>query len=74
MGMAQALDTQLSPFDWVFCLLCGGIACIFGFVYAFQGKPKGMKMVLVSVAATIFWSVVRVLIQMASEQGEPGFP
>jgi len=60
-------DVDLTPGDWVFCILCGGIACIFGIVYAIQGKPKGWKMVGVSVLASIIWSVVRVVLEMAMQ-------
>ncbi|MFN0051574.1 MAG: hypothetical protein ACKV0T_05245 [Planctomycetales bacterium] len=52
-------DTDLSTGDWIFCILCAGIACIFGIVYAIQGKPKGAKMIGVAVAAAIFWNIIR---------------
>jgi predicted RNA-binding Zn-ribbon protein involved in translation (DUF1610 family) len=64
-------DEDLTPGDWVFCILCGGIACIFGIVYAIQGKPKGWKMVGVSIAASVVWSIIRVIIQSAA--GPHGF-
>jgi predicted RNA-binding Zn-ribbon protein involved in translation (DUF1610 family) len=58
-------DESLTPGDWVFCILCGGIACIFGIVYAIQGKPKGLKMVGVSLLAQLFWGAIRVILEMA---------
>ena len=44
----SASDEDLTTGDWVFCIICSGLACIFGIVYAIQGKPKGMKMVGIS--------------------------
>ncbi len=64
---ASADDENLTPGDWVFCILCSGIACIFGIVYAVQGKPKGLKMVGVSLLAQLFWGAVRVIIELASK-------
>jgi hypothetical protein len=65
---ASAVDENLTTGDWVFCILCGGIACIFGIVYAIQGKPKGLKMVGVALAAQFFWAAVRVIIEVAMKQ------
>jgi hypothetical protein len=70
---AKAEDSDLSGVEWVFCILCAGIACIVGIVYAIQGKPKGMKMVGVAILAAIVWNVISVLIQLASESGSHGF-
>jgi hypothetical protein len=58
-------DESLTPGDWVFCILCGGIACIFGIVYAIQGKPKGLKMVGVSLLAQLFWGAIRAILEVA---------
>jgi hypothetical protein len=58
-------DTNLSTGDWIFCILCAGIACIFGIVYAIQGKPKGMKMIGVSIAAAVVWNILNVILQSA---------
>ena len=66
---AAADDADLTPGDWVFCILCGGIACIFGIVYAIQGKPKGLKMVGVSLLASVVWTAVRVVLTMALKGG-----
>jgi hypothetical protein len=63
-------DADLTPGDYVFCILCGGIACIFGIVYAIQGKPKGWKMVGISLLAQFFWGAVRVILEMAMQQGK----
>lgn len=34
--------------DWFVAILCSGIGCIAGIVWIIQGKPKGKKMLLVS--------------------------
>jgi hypothetical protein len=60
-------DENLSAGDWVFCILCGGIACIVGIVYAVQGKPKGMKMVGVSLVAGVIGGIIRALIEMSMQ-------
>jgi ribosomal protein S27E len=52
-------DDDLTPGDWLFGILCGGIACIFGVVWAIQGKKKGGKMILLSLASQIVLSVIR---------------
>jgi hypothetical protein len=59
-------DEDLTTGDWIFCILCSGIACIFGIVYAIQGKPKGLKMVGVSFAAGVVWNIISFLIQAAN--------
>jgi len=59
-------DEQLSPFEWVICILCANIGCIVGIVYAVQGKPKGMKMVLISIAANVVGVILGVLVRMAN--------
>jgi predicted RNA-binding Zn-ribbon protein involved in translation (DUF1610 family) len=58
-------DETLTAGDWVFCILCGGIACIFGIVYAIQGKPKGIKMVGISLVASFVWGIIRVILEAA---------
>jgi predicted RNA-binding Zn-ribbon protein involved in translation (DUF1610 family) len=58
-------DENLSTGDWIFCILCAGIACIFGIVYAIQGKPKGMKMVGISFAAAVVWNILNAILQVA---------
>lgn len=68
-SMASAEDTDLTTGDWVGCILCSGIACIYGLVVAIQGKPKGWKMVGVSVVAAIFWNIVNVILQSVMKNG-----
>jgi predicted RNA-binding Zn-ribbon protein involved in translation (DUF1610 family) len=61
----SSTDEDLTTGDWVFCILCAGIACIFGIVYAIQGKPKGMKMVGVSIVAAVVWNILNIMLQAA---------
>ncbi len=59
-------DEDLTPGDWVVAILCSGIGCIAGIVWMIQGKPKGGKMLAVSVAANVFWGIVRVILEVAT--------
>ena len=56
-------DTNLSGGEWAVAIICSGIGCICGIVWMIQGKPKGLKMIGVSLAAGFFWNVVNVVIQ-----------
>lgn len=58
-------DSQLTAVDWLLAILCSGIGCIMGIIWLIQGKPKGAKMLGISVLAAIFWNVINVLIQMS---------
>jgi predicted RNA-binding Zn-ribbon protein involved in translation (DUF1610 family) len=62
---ASNADSNLSGGEWVVAIICSGIGCICGIVWMIQGKPKGLKMLGVSLAATFFWNVVNVILQMA---------
>lgn len=55
-------DEDLSVFEWIVCIVCSGIGCIVGIIYLVQGKPKGKKMLLVSICVQVFWAVVQALI------------
>lgn len=70
-GKVKPEDTDLSVGDWIFCILCSGIACIFGIVYAIQGKPKGGKMIGIAIVASICWTVLRLIIEASTHQ--PGY-
>lgn len=61
-------DADLTTADWIFCVICSGLACIFGLVYMIQGKPKGAKMFGVAFCMIIFWNVVRFAVEMAKRQ------
>jgi len=60
-------DEDLSALEWVVAILCSGIGCIVGIVYMVQGKPKGKKMLLVSICMQIVWGVLRVVLQAAAQ-------
>jgi hypothetical protein len=62
-------DDNLSAIDWVLCILCSGIACILGIIYAIQGKRKGWKMVAISFAVQLIFGVIKmVLMKSASPE------
>ena len=48
------------------------IGCIAGLVWMIQGKPKGLKMVGISIAADVIKSVIYAIFQAASQQGNMG--
>jgi hypothetical protein len=63
-GYAERLkgrSSELEAIDWILAVFCGGIACIVGIVWMIQGKPKGVKMVGLSILFAVIWSIVRVL-------------
>jgi predicted RNA-binding Zn-ribbon protein involved in translation (DUF1610 family) len=62
-------DSTLTTADWLLCIICSGIGCIMGIVYAIQGKPKGMKMVGISLVSGVFWGVVRAIIEASMHNG-----
>jgi len=55
---SYADDDNLSIWEIIFAILCGGIACIVGIVYICQGKKKGWKLILVSIIANVIWRVL----------------
>jgi predicted RNA-binding Zn-ribbon protein involved in translation (DUF1610 family) len=62
----SAEDESLTAVDWVLCILCTCIGCIVGIVYTIQGKPKGIKMVGISIAAAVIWNVLNAFVQFAT--------
>ena len=64
-ALASDPDASLSPLEWVVAILCSGIGCIVGIVYLVQGKPKGKKMLIVSICAQIIWGLLRVAAENA---------
>ncbi len=61
-------DDPMTGLDWFLVILCGGIGCIVGIVYMTQGKSKGGKMIGLSIAFSIAWQVVQLLIGIAMQQ------
>jgi DNA-directed RNA polymerase subunit M/transcription elongation factor TFIIS len=58
-------DADMTTGDWVLAVLCSGIGCILGVVWLIQGKPKGGKMLGISLLFVILWNVVRFAIEAA---------
>jgi hypothetical protein len=56
----------------ILAVLCSGIGCIVGLVWMIQGKPKGLKMVGLSIAMSVFWTIVRLALMSTLKQ--PGGP
>jgi LSD1 subclass zinc finger protein len=56
---ASSADTDLGVAEWLLAILCSGIGCIFGIVWMIQGKPKGAKMLGISVLFIVIWNVIR---------------
>lgn len=65
-AVAASASDKLTTMEIVFGVICSGIACIVGIVWAIQGKKKGWKLVLLSLCMQVFWFIVQALIQMAS--------
>jgi hypothetical protein len=63
-------DSELTGAELAIAILCSGIGCIMGFVFLVQGKPKAGKMILISLACSLGWGVVRFLI---TQSMRPGF-
>ena len=67
----NATDAAMTTGDWVVAILCSGIGCIAGIVWMIQGKPKGLKMFLVSLAVQVVVAIVQVIITAANKgQGQ----
>jgi hypothetical protein len=56
-------DEDMSAGEWVVAILCSGIGCIAGIVWMIQGKPKGVKMLVVSLIADFVKFGIRLAIQ-----------
>lgn len=60
-------DGRLTVAEWIIAIICSGIGCIAGIVWIIQGKPKGKKMLMVSLVAQGFWVAVRLLAEAANQ-------
>jgi len=58
-------ESDLETSDWLLCILCSGIGCIMGIVYLIQGKPKGGKMIGISLAMGLLWNVLQIILSAA---------
>jgi hypothetical protein len=59
-------DSKLTTTEIIFGLLCGTIACIFGVVWAIQGKKKGLKMIGLAIASQFAWAAIQMIIRELS--------
>lgn len=59
-------DSSLSAGEWVVAGLCSGIGCIAGIIWMIQGKPKGIKMLGVSLLFALLWGAVRAALEAAA--------
>ncbi len=58
-------DSELQVSDWILAVLCSSIGCIMGIIWLIQGKPKGGKMIGVSLIFAFLWNILRVGLQFA---------
>ena len=63
----QPPEGELTPGDWLLCILCSGIGCIVGIVRLIQGNPTGGKMVGISLLFIVLWTIVRIVIAGATQ-------
>jgi predicted RNA-binding Zn-ribbon protein involved in translation (DUF1610 family) len=62
-------DESLSGSEIAIGIICSGIGCIAGLVWMIQGKPKGLKMVGLSIVADIVKSVLMGIYQASQHAG-----
>jgi predicted RNA-binding Zn-ribbon protein involved in translation (DUF1610 family) len=55
------VNDDMTTGDWVIAVICSGIGCFLGIVWMIQGKPKGKKMLLVSLGMNLLWTVVQLI-------------
>ena len=65
----SAEDESLTGSEIAIGILCSVVGCIAGLVWMIQGKPKGLKMVGLSIAADIVKSVVWAAINSGMKPG-----
>jgi hypothetical protein len=62
----------MSVLEWLLCIFCGFVGCIMGIVYLTQGKKKGTKMIIVSIAVAIVCGIVEaILVALAGPHNLP---
>lgn len=60
---ASREDSELTTGEYAVAILCSGIGCIAGLIWMIQGKPKGGKMLGISLLFVVIWNVVRFAIE-----------
>jgi hypothetical protein len=61
-------DTNLTVAEWLLAILCSGIGCIMGIIWMIQGKPKGGKMLGISLLFAVLWNIVRYALVAMQQQ------
>lgn len=61
-------DAEMTGFDWVLAVLCSGIGCIVGIVYLCTGKPKGGKMLGMSILFIVIWNIISFAVRMGMQR------
>jgi hypothetical protein len=64
-------DEDLSIGAWVVAILCSGIGCIVGIVWMIQGKPKGKKMLGISILVIVVVNVINFFVMRSSMNQNP---
>jgi hypothetical protein len=62
----SAADDDMSTGDYVVAIICSWIGCIAGIIWMIQGKPKGIRMLIISACMTVFWVIVRIIIEAST--------
>jgi predicted RNA-binding Zn-ribbon protein involved in translation (DUF1610 family) len=68
----DAEDESLTGSEIAVAILCDMIGCVAGLVWMIQGKPKGLKMVGITIAADVIKSIIYAIFQAASQHGNMG--
>jgi hypothetical protein len=66
----DASEEDLTTGEVLIGIFCAGIGCIMGLIWMIQGKPKGGKLLAISIASNIVWGIIRFLIESGLQQGQ----
>jgi hypothetical protein len=61
--VSDASNDNLTVAEIIFGILCGGIACIVGLVWAIQGKKKGGKLMVIAIISQIIFTIINLAAQ-----------
>lgn len=59
---AEGTEPELTTSEWIVCILCSGIGCIYGIIRLIQGKPNAGKIIGVSIFFAVLWFALRIMI------------
>lgn len=65
----SADDDDLTGAEIALAILCSNIACIAGVIWMIQGKSKGLKIIMVAIAANVGWFIIGMIIGFVRDQG-----